>query len=500
MPSENTSTSFQQYLNLVSPNKIYNDYNSRWKFYLESYMGGEEYRQAGHLVRYQLESQSEYQARLNSTPLDNHCKSVVSVYISFLFRQNPERDFAGLDMNPAVEQFLNDADLEGRSLDAFMKDVATWASVFGHCWIMVTKPNLGAVTMADDMAMDVRPYVNLMTPLTVIDWQWTRKPNGRYVLTYLKYIEEVNDTISTFKEWTEELIITTVADSQSKKILEQIEEVNGMRNIPAVQIYSNRSPVRGIGISDLSDIADQQRAIFNEYSEIEQQIRLQNHPALVKTADTEAGAGAGAIIMIQDNLDPGLKPYLLEPSGNGLEKIYSSIDARIRAIDKMANTGGVRNTSAVTSSGIALQTEFQLLNSKLSEKADQLELAEEQIWRLFAQYIGSEWQGEIDYPGSFNLRDTQNEIEQLVKAKSAATDPRVLAVIDHEIVEFLGEDADIILPEMVVLTTGETVPSDATEPFENPEELFNPSTGESGWVIDFASKKEALMNGWVEAE
>jgi hypothetical protein len=44
------------------------------------------------------------------------------------------------------------------------------------------------------------------------------------------------------------------------------------------------------------------------------------------------------------------------------------------------------------------------------------------------------------------------------------------------------------------------VPSDATEPFENPEELFNPSTGESGWVIDFASKKEALMNGWVEAE
>jgi hypothetical protein len=278
----------------------------------------------------------------------------------------------------------------------------------------------------------------------VIDWTWTRKPNGRYQLTYLKYIEETNDTISTVKEWTETTITTSVADSRSKKIMERYEDVNGLGRIPAVQVYSTRSPVRGIGASDITDIADQQRAIFNEYSEIEQQIRLQNHPALVKTPDTEAGAGAGAIIVMQDNLDPGLKPYLLEPSGNGLEKIYSSIDARIRAIDKMANTGGVRNTSSTIASGIALQTEFQLLNAKLSEKADQLELAEEQIWQLFAEYMGTVWSGEIDYPGSFNIRDTANEIDQLVKAKSAATDPVVFRKIDTHILEWMGEEAEYL--------------------------------------------------------
>jgi hypothetical protein len=216
--------------------------------------------------------------------------------------------------------------------------------------------------------------------------------------------------------------------------------------VPAVQIYSTRSPVRGIGSSDLSDIADQQRAIYNEYSEIEQLIRLQNHPALVKTADTEAGAGAGAIIMMPDNIDPGLKPFLLEPAGNGLSHIYESIAARVAAIDKMAHTSGVRTTKTQSASGVALQTEFALLNSKLSEKADQLELAEEQIWNLFALYLGTTFDGDIKYPDSFDVRDEQQDFVNLKMAKETATDPRVLAVIDREILELLDEDPDLLLP------------------------------------------------------
>jgi hypothetical protein len=48
--------------------------------------------------------------------------------------------------------------------------------------------------------------------------------------------------------------------------------------------------------------------------------------------------------------------------------------------------------------------------------------------------------GEIDYPGSFNIRDTQADVEKLVKAKSAATDPVILRVIDEQLIELMGED------------------------------------------------------------
>ena len=433
-------TSLEKYLNVTTSNYLYNDYKTRWQFYLESYLGGEEYRQAGHLVRYQLETDKEYRARLDSTPLDNHCKSVISTYISFLFREPPDRDFELNGEDFTLEMFLLDADLEGRSFNAFMKDVAIWSNVFGHAWIVVSKPNVGAVTVADEQAARVRPYVNVMTPLTVLDWQWTRSASGHYQLDYFKYVEEINDSISVIKEWTRDEIMTYVVDNKNRLVQEEITEPNGLGEIPAVQVYATRSPVRGIGSSTISDIADQQRAIYNEYSEIEQLIRLQNHPALVKTVDTEAGAGAGAIIMMPENIDPGLKPFLLEPSGNGLSMIYESIQKRIGAIDKMANTGAVRATESRTLSGVAMETEFSLLNAKLSELADNLELAEEQIFQFYYKYLGQQWMGEIEYPGSFNIRDTSTEIDQLVKAKSAATDPVVLRKIDEHILEWMDED------------------------------------------------------------
>ena len=80
--------------------------------------------------------------------------------------------------------------------------------------------------------------------------------------------------------------------------------------------YTIPNHIKGIGQSDLTDIADLQKAIYNEYSEIEQLIRLSNHPSLVKTPSVNASAGAGAIIEMPEEIEPNLKPYLLQPNGS----------------------------------------------------------------------------------------------------------------------------------------------------------------------------------------
>lgn len=493
-----TQTLSQDIQQIVSGNPIYQSYIEQWTYLLQSYLGGDEYRQAGHLTRYQLETDPEYVARLRATPLDNHCQSVVSVYNSFLFRECPEREFGSLEMLPELEDYLKDADFDGRSLDAFMKDVSTWASVFGHCWTIMVKPDVGAITRADEVAAGVRPYVSLLTPMVVLDWTWARQPNGRYELSYFKYLEESNGNSRTVKEWTPESIRTVTVNVKDNLVNEDFTVPNGLGKIPAVICYNGRSTVRGVGVSDIADIADAQRFIYNATSEIDQSIRLDSHPSLVKTPETQAGIGAGSLIHMPDNIDPGLKPYVLEFSGASVDKILASIQHTISSIDKMANIGAVRATESRTMSGVAMETEFQLLNARLSEKADNIELAEEQMWRLWCEYMGYSWAGKIDYPGSFNMRDTQKEIDQLVKAKQAATDPRTLAIIDHEIIEFLGEDADLIMPEMVTLQNGDEVPFDSAEPFDEPEEMFNPETGETGWVITFQDKRDAMLAGWVE--
>jgi hypothetical protein len=455
---------------LISGNKLYQTHQPQWKYLLESYLGGMEYRNAGHLNRYQLETDSEYQSRLLTTPLDNHCQSVVSVYNSFLFREDPHREFGSIEYMTELQDFCYDADLDGRSLNAFMKDVATWSSVFGHCWIMVTKPNVNASTRADEQAMGVRPYVSLLTPLVVLDWNYERSPSGRLELTYLKYLEDVNGDVRTIKQWYTDRVRTTIVNIESEVVNSDITEPNGLGKIPAVIAYNGRSVVRGIGVSDLADIADAQKFIYNATSECDQSIRLDSHPSLVKTPETQAGIGAGSIIHMPENLDAGLKPYLLEFNGASVSSIYESIRHTIASIDKMANTGAVRATESRTLSGVAMETEFQLLNARLSEKADNLELAEESMWTLWAEYMGMSWDGEIDYPGSFNIRDNGKEIEQLKMAKETATDPRLLEVIDQHLLEFLGEDASMIRETIDPSTIPETVPFD-------PHIMIDPVTG-----------------------
>jgi hypothetical protein len=445
MPTNTGTGASKQYEAIMGTHEQYQNLNGRWRFLLNSFLGGEIYRQGQYLTRYANESEQDYITRMTTTPLDNHVKGVLAVYNAFLFRKPPMRDFASLEGDATVESFLEDANLEGQSFNSFMKDVSTYSGVFGHCWVIMTKPNVGAITKADELAVGVRPYVSMLTPLAVLDWEWTRSPAGHYYLTYFKYMEDSdNSHLFTVKEWSPELIKTSVVDNRDKEIKQVISEENGLGWIPAVLCYSQRSPKRGVGVSDVDDIADLQRAIYNEFSEIEQTIRISGHPSLVKTPDTEAVAGAGSIVQMPDNLDPGLKPYLLQPTGQNVTVIYDSIKQRIDAIDKMANLGSARATriSGSAVSSVAMETEFQMLNARLSDKADNLELCEDQLWHLYCKYQGVTWDGEIEYPDTFNIQDKKNELASLTQARAAVVNPEYQKMLDYEIMTTALGDED----------------------------------------------------------
>jgi hypothetical protein len=270
--------------------------------------------------------------------------------------------------------------------------------------------------------------------------------SGAYELTYIKIYEGADDDYGYYREITPENISVYrksrgAMENDAPELME--EYANALKKVPCVPVYAQRSRIRGVGISDISDISDMQRAVYNELSELEQIVRISNHPSLVKTSDTEAAAGAGAIIDLPNDLDANLKPYLLEPSGSGIENILSSLDNKANAINRMANLGGTRSTATRTMSGVALETEFQILNARLSEKADLLELAEEQIWRLWSMWQGKVWDGMIDYPDSFNIHDKANTIELLKKSKETKPEnAKLLEEIDFQLANALVKDED----------------------------------------------------------
>ena len=469
---------------LLGHNDIYATYRDRWDFLYQSYLGGEDYTLAGHLTKYQLETNSEYNNRLQTTPLENHCASVISVYNSFLFRDQPYRDLKGLENNPITQQFLKDADQDGHSLNEIMREVSTWSSVFGHVWLILTKPNLQLATQADELREGVRPYLNWLSPLAVTDWSWTRSPIGKYKLDYFKYIEDFNGSVQVVKEWTPDTIITTTIDTEETQIIERIEEANGLGYIPAICAYNQRSTVRGIGVSDIHDIASAQKMIYNCTSEAVEAIKLDTHPSIVATPNTNLGVGPGSVIQIEEGLDPGLKPYALEFSGASIDSIYKAINHSIDAIDKMANTGAVRASESRTMSGVAMEVEFSLLNARLAQKAASLQMAEENLWKMFAKYLGTTYDGYIEYPNSFNIRDKQSEIAQLRTAKETATDPMVLKQIDKQILEWM-ELEDDELAEV----------KQQQEQFQ-PHMMYGPN-GEQRMANTMAEHLALAQQGWV---
>lgn len=425
----------------------YDNNKSRWEFYLRSYMGGEDYIDGEYLTRYVNEDKTEYNRRLDLTPLDNHCKNIVHIYSSFLWRVPPTRGFNSASGNVALEPFMKDADLDGRSFNAFMRQAQIWSSVYGHVWLMMDKPKSQAGTKAEELEQDIRPYVTMFTPENVLDWEYERTPSGRFELCYLKLRESVirvNDTTteSYYRIWKKDSVELWHEVNESERMVET--EDNPLGKIPAVFLPAQRSVIRGIGISDISDASYMQRAVYQELSEIEQLIRISNHPTLVKSFGTDASAGAGAVINMPDDMDASLKPYQIQPSGQNLDAVRNSIKDKVEAINRMSHMGAVRGTQAMTQSGVAMQTEFQMLNAKLAEKADILELAEEQLWVLFCNWQDITPDVDVFYPDAFDLRDYDKELIFLQQMRATGVKSETLAMeIDKKISDLILDDEQL---------------------------------------------------------
>lgn len=483
----------------IPTHEEYQNYIRRWEFLIRSYLGGAQYKLGHYLTKYVLESKGEYQQRLASTPLDNHCKSIIHIYNSFLFRNQPDRDFGTMAGMPELEAFLYDADLEGRSWDSFMKDVNIMSSVYGHCLVLIDKPSTNVGTRAEELAQGLRPYANIYTPENILDWQFTRLANGAYELTYLKLFEKdaraYNQPAQYYvRTWTKESVsLQEYAFNDVNKLRLISEEPNLLGKVPAVFVYAQRSPTKGIGVSDIGDVADMQNSIYNELSEIEQLIRISNHPTLVKTIETEASAGAGAIINMPNDTDPGLRPQLLQPSGQSLEGILNSIQNKVEAIDRMGHLGSMRAIEQRAQSGISLQTEMLQFDTKLNEKARSLELAEEQIFDLFALWQGMVFDGEIEYPTVFQVRDKNHEIDLLKKASDTnPADPRVKAAIDMKILEMLDLDEEEM--SMINATPNQTQIQEQLMTGVSNEEIQQNIPGTTEQDIVAAASAAALEN------
>jgi len=417
-----------------------------------SFLGGNTYKAGQYLRKYWGEDDAPYDAyaaRLDVTPLDNHVKTTIDIYRSYLWRSAPNRTFGSLADNPFVEGYIKDADYDGQDIDSFMKTAMDWAMALGHVWIGMDRPNIAANNAADEIEQGIYAYATMYTPQVVTDWKY-EKVGVRKQLTYLKVIEATYGDVQHLKLWYPDRVETYVVRyDDNTKAYDQIIEAdvvpNELGKVPFFAITPQKSPVTNMGESILNDVADVQRSVYNKLSELEQTIRLSGHPALVKTAETKVTGGAGGIVTIPEDMEPGLYPSLLQPSGS-VEAILAAIKHDIDAINGMTHLGAIRAVKGSVMSGDAISKERELLNSKLSDLADIAEEAEIKMWDLWFAWMDITEPEDflIEYIKTFDTQDPVYEISVYQKALETVTNAEYRKYCEKEIAKLTIDDEVIL--------------------------------------------------------
>ena len=148
-----------------------------------------------------------------------------------------------------------------------------------------------------------------------------------------------------------------------------------------------------------------------------------------------------------NNLPGDLKPYLLQPSSANVDAIIKLLKEHQAMIMSMTHLAAINTVSTVAKSGVALQTEFTMLNTRLGDKADSLERLENKIWDLFQ--IWSDFKADdtflIEYKKKFDLRDEVTDLTNLQAVRDMNISSETMRKeIDKQIAKIIIHNGDVL--------------------------------------------------------
>ena len=409
---------------LTKTHPLYDEQIDGWNFHVRSYFGGQRYRDGDYLLQHPFESTTNYERRKEIAYFYNFCAPVVDIFVSLLYKRSPERNYGSLTNDNLFQDFLGDADLEYNTYPQFMREAGRYAGIYGRVSVIVDKPSMIAGTKADESNLGIRPYLNLITPDNVINWKHVKLPSGRVVLDSVHIVEEwVNKKPSVIRVWNRlswELFVINGEIEEATNLSPTLSGTHGLGVVPMVNIYNKNAITRMSGISDLEDIADINKNIYYLCSDAQEIIENTAFPMLAEPYSKSSPDGenkeVGPRNILQfDPTEPNAKPYWLEAPHSSLDKILDFINNHAKQIFKTANLAGIKNAveSKQPWSGTALDIDNQQRDAVLAEKADNAEQSENKILGLWALWQGKEFDGEINYPDDFSIKDQSQNTQAI---------------------------------------------------------------------------------------
>ena len=441
---------------IENPHTVFKKYFNYWNFLLDSYEGGVDYtcsnvpnntidnkssspiqikvngqsledKSSFNLFKHPKERDTDYKRRLGRSYYYNFCAPVVDIYTDHLFRNPITEDFKSLQN--IVEKRIDNIDRKGSSLIEIRKEIAEFAQLYGHAFIVVDMPKSnGEVNLQQRIDNNQFPFLCLFPPQRVINWSLDAFGRPFWVL-----LAEVADSNSdplmfdktkdnapniNYRLWTRQEWM--LFNSEYKLIDAGTHPVG---EVPIVAVYNKKSKKHRsfLGISEIADVSFIARDIYNLCSELGQIISDQTFSFLAIQGnpqdyggDQVLGVGKGLIYPENANV-----PQYVAPDSASADVIMKQIDRQINKIFQIVKLEGGsahQERQIKEQSGIAKAFDFHQTNSSLSKKSSNLNDAELRVWQLFAKWEGKEFDGSVDYPDDFSVSAVNDDIKEALEA------------------------------------------------------------------------------------
>jgi hypothetical protein len=387
-------------------------------------------------------------------------------------------------------ELYKDADLRGNSLDRFMQDVGRDAQIAGYAGILVDAPAIKEdeqpETEAQRKERKIRPYLVPIKCDDIVDWELDEF--GKF--TWLRIKEETSEDREPFEAEEKKVTdyYTYTKDEWFKHRINEkgdVEELdqgtNPLGEVPLVRLYNKRKKnCQIVGDSAIDDISVINIAMMNWLSMLDEEVYQKCLSILTMKATME---DRKEIELSSKNVleYPEDQPAFIAPSTEPWQFILEMLNQSVEEIYRIARMGGGGSGIQISEakSGIAYAYEFNQTNQALSDKADQLELAELEIHRLYAKWWGFEFTGKINYADEFGVEDLAQEMEFLTASRSAITSLTAKRELEKRVVKKLLQSQ---VDEKTMQRMLAEIDANRAEDYKVPGEFMMPGVPEKASV------------------
>jgi hypothetical protein len=314
-----------------------------------------------------------------------------------------------------TEVFNKDVDGCGSDLDEYARRLVTCALTYGHSHILVDFPAPSAArSLAEERALNRRPYWIEVDPIDVYGWRLDREANygnltqvrvgEKAVVSDGEFGEKVYDQVRViepgryrvFRQEEKKLEMqgpfpypASFDQSDATSEYELVESGDfSLGQIPLVTIYADKKDTM-TSRPPLLDIAHLNLAHFQRQADLIHSLHIASQPTLVLEGWDDQTKDMAISVNYAMATQPGNKVYYVEPASSAFE----AQSAEIQELQQQMATLGISTLSQqkfVAESADARRLDRIDTNSMLSMVSMDLESGLQKSYNLAANYLGIE--------------------------------------------------------------------------------------------------------------